>query len=434
MASIMDRVRRFQKDERSDRAKEMDGRRQARVTYDNPTEKQAKAWMRDPSRSDILGVDTPVGTKPKPAPKRKSQTKAKSTSRPRTKAPAKAKPTSKAPSKPKTEPSAPKKRTTTAPSKAKGSPKPMGKAKGTSDKPKSSKGKGTSKVKTVPKDVPEPTDDVFDFDEHIEEYEAWRASGYDMDPARSGPEVPMHDDADDVIDYSEEMDAYYAAMDAEDVPAPPEPVSTYEPDDFEDIDRRKGRLPWKKKRERRTPVGEYSESYYRKLLGKGDDPAAYSAMAYAMSGEGEPIEGALEYLIDAGYEDEAENSRWKWDSRETNSAFLRKKAQEIREQEMYYASLSGNEKGKGQYVRKPNPNGTVTIPKRVLNAPARVICGGQVYDYGTRLEAINEFREAVAECDGAERERYMRILDGLLYSDFNRVSDGVPVNMGGRKG
>ncbi len=379
---VMARVRKTQK-ERSDRAKRMDASRDSKRTYDEPTDAQAEAWIRDPSRSDIRGIDT------KPTSKPKGKGKANTPAKPEPVAP---KTQKKATG---TSPAPPKGRK--APTKGKGAPKP----------------KVTPKPKTKSKSEPKTTRRIL---------------------KRT---VEVRDAPEEVTDYSEEYEAYYAAMDSVDGPVDSAPVRVYEPDDFEEIDRKKERLG-RKKRERRTPVGEYSESYYRKLLGKGDDPAAYSAIGYAMMGEGEPIEGALEYLMDSGYEDEAENSRWKWDSRETNSAFLRKKAQEIREQEMYYAGLSGNTRAKRPkgpgYFREVQSDGTVRIPLEILFAPVRVMCGGRAYDYKTRKEAIDVFREAVAECDGAERDRYQRIFDMLMFTNLDRVSDGVPVRIGGRRG
>ena len=53
----------------------------------------------------------------------------------------------------------------------------------------------------------------------------------------------------------------------------------------------------------------------------------------------------------------------------------------------------------------------------------KVICYNQETVYENRQDAINEFKLAVASCEGSERERYQAILFDLLYTDKETISD-----------
>ena len=92
-----------------------------------------------------------------------------------------------------------------------------------------------------------------------------------------------------------------------------------EPDDFEDIDKKKRR----RKNTRRTPRTEYSASYYAKMPWKDDPQRASREFMDAMMAEGEEIEDAAAYLKDSDYGEVANNDRWKYDSREINRTYRR---------------------------------------------------------------------------------------------------------------
>lgn len=92
-----------------------------------------------------------------------------------------------------------------------------------------------------------------------------------------------------------------------------------EPDDFEDIDKKKKR----RKNTRRTPRTEYSASYYAKMPWKDDPQRASREFMDAMMSEGEEIEDAAAYLKDSDYGEVANNDRWKYDSREINRTYRR---------------------------------------------------------------------------------------------------------------
>ncbi len=92
-----------------------------------------------------------------------------------------------------------------------------------------------------------------------------------------------------------------------------------EPDDFEDIDKKKRR----RKNKRRTSRTEYSASYYAKLPWKDDPQRASREFMDAMMAEGEEIEDAAAYLKDSDYGEVANNDRWKYDSREINRTYRR---------------------------------------------------------------------------------------------------------------
>lgn len=52
-----------------------------------------------------------------------------------------------------------------------------------------------------------------------------------------------------------------------------------------------------------------------------------------------------------------------------------------------------------------------------------VYCYGKPKKYNTRQEAINEYTEAMYACEGAEQERYAKVLGDLLETDKNIIYD-----------
>lgn len=97
--------------------------------------------------------------------------------------------------------------------------------------------------------------------------------------------------------------------------------------------------------------GQYSASYYEKLERElkrvekeGDNDAIIAItreIAESLSAEGEEIPDARAYLDDSDYGELARNSRWKYDSRETNRRYLKK----IRDEQAMYDNANRKKMG-----------------------------------------------------------------------------------------
>lgn len=97
--------------------------------------------------------------------------------------------------------------------------------------------------------------------------------------------------------------------------------------------------------------GQYSASYYEKLERElkraekeGDNDAIIAItreIAESLSAEGEEIPDARAYLDDSDYGELARNSRWKYDSRETNRRYLKK----IRDEQAMYGNANRKKMG-----------------------------------------------------------------------------------------
>lgn len=53
----------------------------------------------------------------------------------------------------------------------------------------------------------------------------------------------------------------------------------------------------------------------------------------------------------------------------------------------------------------------------------KITCYGQNKEYKSQLEAVAFFKECYFGSEGAEQERYTRILMDLMFTDKNEISD-----------
>ena len=62
----------------------------------------------------------------------------------------------------------------------------------------------------------------------------------------------------------------------------------------------------------------------------------------------------------------------------------------------------------------------------IMNKPVDVICYGTCEHFETRKEARDKYAEAMAACEGAEQERYVKIYIALAHGAADVVTDGDP--------